>query len=89
MTKPAHIAAHAHSAKHRGELSISQRCGCFHCLAIFEYSDISDWMGERESPKATAFCPKCSIDSVIGDASGFPITKAFLKKMRMHWFGAS
>ena len=28
----------------------------------------------------------CDIDSVIGDSSGFPITKEFLKKMNEYWF---
>jgi len=34
----------------------------------------------------TAICPRCSIDSVIGDASGLPVTKEFLKEMNKHWF---
>jgi acetone carboxylase gamma subunit len=37
----------------------------------------------------TALCPYCGIDSVIGDKSGFPITKEFLEKMYQHWFGTS
>lgn len=31
-------------------------------------------------------CPKCGIDSVIGDASGYTIDKAFLSAMRKFWF---
>jgi len=32
-------------------------------------------------------CPECGIDSVIGDASGFPIAdEAFLKRMHSIWF---
>jgi hypothetical protein len=31
-------------------------------------------------------CPKCGIDSVIGNRSGYPIDKAFLEAMRSHWF---
>ena len=34
----------------------------------------------------TALCPKCEIDSVIGSASEFPITKDFLERMHAHWF---
>ena len=26
------------------------------------------------------------IDSIIGESSGYPITKEFLKKMKKHWF---
>lgn len=31
-------------------------------------------------------CPHCQIDSVIGDASGLPITNEFLKQMHEKWF---
>ena len=34
----------------------------------------------------TMLCPYCEIDSVIGSASGYPITAEFLDAMRRHWF---
>ena len=34
----------------------------------------------------TALCPYCHIDSVIGDAAGFPIIPKFLKAMNKRWF---
>ena len=34
----------------------------------------------------TGLCPYCGIDSVIGESSGYPITKEFLEKMRNYWF---
>lgn len=37
----------------------------------------------------TAMCPYCGIDSVIGSASGFPITPEFLMRMRAYWFNAA
>lgn len=36
--------------------------------------------------KGTAFCPYCSIDSVIGESAGFPLTKEFLDAMHDYWF---
>ena len=76
------IAAHKHSSKHRAELEKSEKCGCFFCLRIYSPSEIEDWTdGEN-----TAICPHCSVDSVIGDASGYPITKEFLQEMRNYWF---
>ena len=39
------------------------------------------------SCKGRALCPSCGIDSVIGDASGFPITEEFLVAMEARWFG--
>jgi hypothetical protein len=36
-----------------------------------------------------AVCPRCGIDSVIGDASGLPVAEpAFLDEMNRHWFGS-
>lgn len=76
------IDAHKHSSKHRAELEKSEKCGCFFCLRIYSPSEIEDWTdGEN-----TAICPHCSVDSVIGDASGYPITKEFLQEMRSYWF---
>ncbi|MFT3808618.1 MAG: hypothetical protein QM698_01740 [Micropepsaceae bacterium] len=43
---------------------------------------IEDWCDDDD----TALCPKCGIDSVIGDASGFPVERAFLIQMRARYF---
>jgi hypothetical protein len=64
----------------------SQRCGCFHCLAVFEPDEIEDWVDERSGDDVTALCPRCGVDSVIGSTSGYPITKEFLREMKLHWF---
>jgi hypothetical protein len=80
---PDYIRAHKHSSKHREALERSDRCGCFYCIQIFEPKEIVEWVDDGQ----TAMCPKCGIDSVIGSASGFPIEKAFLKKMELYWFG--
>ncbi len=42
-----------------------------------------------DKSEGTAFCPLCGIDSVIGDASGIPITQEFLTAMHDKWFGGS
>ncbi len=76
------LAAHKHSSKHRAELEKSEKCGCFFCLRIYSPSEIEDWTDGDN----TAICPHCSVDSVIGDASGYPITKEFLQEMRNYWF---
>jgi hypothetical protein len=76
------IAAHKHSSIHRGELAKSTICGCFYCMSIFPPSDIVEWIDND----LTAICPSCPVDSVIGSASGYPITKEFLQQMHDHWF---
>lgn len=74
--------AHRHSIRHRDEIMASAACGCFYCLAIYSPSEIAEWIDEH----ATAICPKCGIDSVIGEASGFPVTPEFLAGMKANWF---
>ena len=76
--------AHQFSSGHRKQVMASERCGCFFCESVFAPSAIEEWIDEDDG---TALCPKCGIDSVIGDASGEPVTdKAFLAEMRAYWF---
>jgi hypothetical protein len=42
----------------------------------------AEWVDDE----TTLLCPFCGIDSVIGTASGYPITREFLAQMREHWF---
>ena len=69
--------------KHYEELESSSICGCFYCLAVFPPASIGSWLNEG---CGTALCPQCGIDSVLGSASGFPITPEFLQRMHHHWF---
>jgi hypothetical protein len=79
--------AHQHSIRHREEILASKQCGCFFCCAIFTPQEIEEWVDdEPDGPEVTALCPKCGIDSVIDDQSGFPITADFLNRMKRWWF---
>lgn len=88
------IRAHKCCFRNKNEIQKSKSCGCFHCLAIFSPKEIFDWIIERNftdialtrDDLSTARCPYCGTDSVIGDSSGFPITKEFLCEMEKHWF---
>jgi hypothetical protein len=75
--------AHKRSIYHRAEILGSGLCGCFGCLETFEPRVIEEWTDKGD----TALCPFCGIDSVIGDASGYPITEEFLTAMEARWFG--
>jgi hypothetical protein len=86
---PSVRAAHDHCSDHRGEVLGSDRCGCFYCGSIFQPSEIKDWIDPADDELAsgnTALCPRCGIDSVIGDRSGYPITAEFMTTMHDHWF---
>lgn len=79
--------AHKHCFENEKEVMSSNLCGCFYCLKIFTPNHITDddWIDDKNG--RTAQCPSCGIDSVIGDASGYPITKEFLAEMEDIWFG--
>lgn len=82
-----HILAHRYSSGHRRQLLASSACGCFYCLAIFPPTAIVNWIDmDDDDIGQTAYCPECGIDSVIGSASGYPITTEFLQRMKAHWF---
>jgi len=87
------LAAYRHASVHRAEIEQSTRCGCFHCQQIFAPEDIIAWTGldasalegDAASGEATALCPRCGSESVIGDASGYRIEPQFLARMHEAW----
>ncbi len=74
--------AHKYSSNHRSQIEASNTCGCFYCLETFSPASIVEWVDDQE----TALCPQCGVDSVIGSASGVPLTPDFLKQMHERWF---
>jgi len=48
--------------------------------------EIKEWTDELHAEQVTAICPHCSIDSVIGSASGHPISEEFLVALKEQWF---
>ena len=83
-----YIEAHRFCNNHMAQIKRDSICGCFYCGKIFNPIEITEWIitdsdCDREG---TAICPYCGIDSVIGESSGFPITKEFLEKMNRYWF---
>ncbi len=80
------LEAHKYSINNQEILQNDSVCGCFYCLQIFSPTKITDWIQDRSK---TALCPFCGVDSVIGESSGYPITKDFLEAMKKCWFGNS
>ena len=83
MTDNRIIKAHDFCTNNKESLANNRTCGCFYCLKIFNPKEITEWI---EDSKGTAVCPYCGVDSVIGENSGYPITKAFLSEMSRYWF---
>ena len=72
-----YIEAHKYCTRNKENLQKDTICGCFYCLEIFSPKEIEMWLNRED----TALCPYCCVDSVIGESSGYPITKIFLKKV--------
>jgi len=80
------VLRHAHAASfcNKKDVIKSKKCGCFHCLEIFDAGSVRDYVTDRDGK--TAMCPSCCTDAVLADASGFPITKDFMREMKKAWF---
>ncbi len=72
---------HRHGKANRMELEESEVCGCIACERIYSPTNITTWIDEQ-----TAQCPHCGIDSVVGSASGIPITPSVLRRAHERWF---
>lgn len=75
--------AHQFCTNNKPALMRDRVCGCFFCLNIFSPREIENWV---EDSVDTAICPYCDVDSVIGESSGYPITKEFLTRMYRRYF---
>ena len=71
------------SFKNREAVRNSGICGCYSCGELFPADEIQGWIDDG----ATAMCPYCSIDAVLGDASGIPIQEDVLRELHERWFG--
>jgi len=78
------LEAHKFSINNKSVILKDKKCGCFYCMKIFSPEEIVEWIEDKIDD--TAMCPYCNIDSVIGESSGFPITKEFLSEMNEHFF---
>ncbi len=78
------VLAHQNCKHNCKQIRRSVFCGCYQCGEIFKpsYLQTEDWTDGGE----TALCPFCGMDSVIGDAAGFPISEVFLSEMKEHRF---
>ena len=75
--------ANEFSMKNKKQLEMSNKCGCFGCVKIFEPSEIKEYIPGED----TAVCPYCGTDSILGDYSGFDITEEFMREMNEEMFG--
>jgi hypothetical protein len=72
---------HRHTRANRMELEASEVCGCIACERIYFPSEVVRWLED-----ATALCPHCGVDAVVGSASGIPIMPGVLRRAHERWF---
>jgi hypothetical protein len=58
------------------------KCGCYHCLTMFDPKEIKEWVDNDD----TAMCPYCEIDSVIPENTDYFLSKELLTKINEHYF---
>jgi hypothetical protein len=79
--------ASTYSRYNREELEKDKVCGCYYCCEIYDTSEINEWcLEDHRGEEVTAICPRCEIDSVISESSGYPMTKEFFQKMHKFAF---
>lgn len=86
MDLPDHIPASKYSTVYRDEISRRETCGYFCCLATSCPHEVEGWVDDQDGVGQTTLCPYCTMDSVIGSESGFPINKVILAQMYQYWF---
>ena len=74
---------HKHSSNNKIEIADSDTCGCFYCKELFVPTEVKEWIQDKEQ---TAICPYCKTDSVLGNKSGYEITRELLDAMSKKWF---
>lgn len=65
-------------------LGQSAQAGCFQCLNVFPAAEVSSWVPDK--PVRTAVCPRCGIDSVLGDSMGMDISSHLLEALHNRYF---
>ena len=97
-------AAHKHTAFNEAELRRSEQCVCMFCGHVVKPTDLDrpdvgpdaneqywpdgNWVADAEPGGRSATCPKCRIDALIGDASGYPVhDRTFQIDFGTRWWG--
>lgn len=85
ISKEDYVKAFSYTKNNKDLILSGERCGCFACTNLFYTYEIQYWIcNEYEE---TALCPYCFQDALIGENSGFTITREFLIAMNEHWYG--
>lgn len=70
------------ATSNKDALGKSKYAACYYCQQVFLANEVVEFL-EVEN---TALCPKCGIDSVLPDTSGYEFTKENLLELHKFWF---
>jgi len=73
--------ASKYSIRNKDFIEKSDLCSCYYCFSTFKKEEIDNWADSGQ----TAICPKCSVDSVLGDYT-IKFDKEFFEKLHEYWF---
>lgn len=68
--------------KNKSIIDLSIIVGCFHCMKIFDKSEIKNYTDNGQ----TIICPLCQVDSVVGNACGIEVSEQLLKQANDFWY---
>ncbi len=72
---------HEHCFGNEEELRASSNACCIACVQTFDTSLVEEWT------RQTGWCPVCTFDTLVGDASGYPIAERdFVLAMNKKFF---
>src|SRR3989344_4447323 len=74
--------ASKNAVESRQVIEASKLAGCFSCAEIFPANEITSWTDNDKTP----LCPRCHVDAVLGDSSGYPLNKDSLEMIGKHAF---
>lgn len=63
----------------RAQIETCEKCSCYHCLEVFDPSEIQAWADLQSD---TAICPYCDIDAVLP----MEFSEDKLREFRKYWF---
>lgn len=66
----------SHTVNNEIEILQSKKCGCIFCGHTFEAKSIKNWTSVKN--KASAICPACGMNMIVGDSSGYSINKKWV-----------
>lgn len=76
----------AHTKNNEIEILNSTTAYCLFCRDHFSAREISDWAMDEQGNN-NAICPKCGMDAIVGDASGYSFDHDELREVNMAIYG--